>query len=510
VRSASVPWRVIAAICAARLALYALSAGPFAWGYMSDELYYVACAKRLAWGYVDHPPLSLALLAAQRGLLGDSLLALRLTPALMACANAVLCALLARELGGRRNAQGLAALAAVLFPVYLGVSGFYSMNAIDPVFWTVSALLVARILNGGSPRLWLALGGVLGLGLLNKLSVLWLGLGLGVGLLATPQRRWLATPWPWAAGALAFAAFAPHLLWQLENGWPTLEFMQRASSEKMIPKPPQAFLAEQVLVTNPLMMPLWIAGIVFYFGLEAGRRYRVIGWIWLSVFALLLATGTSRANYIGPAYVVLLASGAVVFERVARRRAWRWLPAAAAIAFALSSAVLMPLAFELLSPERVAAYQRALGIEVPAAERGVETAIPYHLSLRLGWPELVAAVEVAHATLSPEEQGRAVVLADTFGVAGAVEFFGPARGLPPGIGFHNNFWLWGPGEATGEVVVAVHASGDELRRWWRDVRPAAEGDCDHCAPWVQRLSVWICRDPRRPLREIWPELKKFI
>jgi hypothetical protein len=507
---AAVPWTLLAAVCAGRLALYALSAGVFAWGYMSDELYYVACAKRLAWGYVDHPPLSLALLALQRGLLGDSLLALRFTPALMSCANACLCALLARELGGGRSAQGLAALAAVCFPVYLGVSGFYSMNGIEPVFWTAAALLVARIGNGGSPRLWLALGAVLGLGLLNKISMLWFGLGLCFGLLATPQRRWLATPWPWAAGAIAFALFVPHLLWQLENDWPTLEFMRRARAEKMVPKSPLSFLAEQVLVTSPLMLPLWIAGLVFYFGLAAGRGQRVLGWIWVTVGALLVASGTSRANYIGPAYVVLLAAGAVVCERAARRSRWRWLPAAAAGACVLSAALLAPLAFEMMPPERLAAYQRGLGIEVPSEEQGVTTAIPYHLSLRLGWPELADAVGAAHATLPAGERERAVVLTDAFGPAGAVEFYGPPRGLPPGIGIHNNFWLWGPGEASGEVVIAVHESGDALRRFWRDVRLAAEYDCEHCAPWVRRLSVWICREPRRPLREMWPDMRKFI
>lgn len=507
---ASVPWRLLAAVCAARLALYAFSAGVEAWGYMSDELYYVACAKRLAWGYVDHPPFSIALLALQRAALGDSLLALRLTPALMACATAVLTALLAREIGGGRTAQALAALAAALFPVYLGVTGFYSMNAIEPVFWASAALLLARIANGGDPRLWLALGAVLGVGLLNKLSVLGLGSGLAVGLVATRDRRWLASPWPWLGAALALVIFAPHLLWQVENDWPTLEFMRRASGEKMMPTSPLGFLADQILVTNPMTVPLWISGLVFYFGLERGRPYRVLGWIWLVVFVFLLASGTSRANYIGPAYAALLAAGAVVFEDLSRRRRWRWLPATAAAAISVSSAVMLPFAFEMMPVRDMAAYQRALGIEVPSGERGVETHVPYHLSLRLGWPALIDALVASQAPLGPDERSRAVVLTDSFGPAGAVDFFGPAAGLPPGISVHNNFWLWGPGDATGEVVLAVHASGEELRRWFRDVQPAAGFDCADCAPWVQRLRIWICRDPFRPIAETWPEWKKFI
>ncbi len=230
----------------------------------------------------------------------------------------------------------------------------------------------------------------------------------------------------------------------------------------------------------------------------------------MAVFAFLLQSETTRANYIGPAYVVLLAAGAVAFEAAAHRRAWRWLPAVSASFFVLSSGLMAPLAFELMPVERLSAYQRALGIEVSSGEQGVVTAVPYHLSLRLGWPELVRAVAAAQATLTPEERAEAVVLSDSFGPAGAVEFFGPAHGLAPGIGTHNNFWLWGPGNASGEVVIAVHASGDELRRWFRDVRPAGDFECPACAPWVRQLSVWICRDPVRPIAEWWPEWKKFI
>ena len=194
---APLPWKILSVLILAELALYLLSSGPLAYGYMNDELYYFDCADRLAWGYVDHPPLSLVLLHGVRATLGDSLLAIHLLPALAACATLVLVALLARELGGGRTAQGLAALAALIAPVYLAIAGFYSMNAFEPVLWAGAALILARIRNGDDPRLWLALGLVLGLGLLNKISMLWFGLGLAVGLVLTPERRWLATPWPY-------------------------------------------------------------------------------------------------------------------------------------------------------------------------------------------------------------------------------------------------------------------------------------------------------------------------
>ena len=164
-----------AALCAAQLALYAAASGPLAYGVMSDEYYYLDCASRLDWGYVDHPPLSIALLAALRAALGDSIFALHLLPALAACANWLLLALLARELGGGRTAQALAAAAGFSAPVLQAVAGFYSMNALEPPLWTGAAWLLARIGNGAGLSTWAALGALLGLGLLNKISVLWLG-----------------------------------------------------------------------------------------------------------------------------------------------------------------------------------------------------------------------------------------------------------------------------------------------------------------------------------------------
>src|SRR5262245_5722467 len=206
VRSAERPplaWAAISLVCVAQLALYALTSGPLAYGRMSDEYYYLDCARRLAWGYVDHPPLAPALLAVVHALLGDSLFALHLLPALAACANWLLLALLARELGGGRVAQTIAAVAGFGAPVYQAVAGFYSMNAFEPALWTASAWLLARIANGAGLSAWISLGVVLGIGLLNKISMLWLGFGLGLGLLLTPARRWLAGPGPWLAAAIA-------------------------------------------------------------------------------------------------------------------------------------------------------------------------------------------------------------------------------------------------------------------------------------------------------------------
>src|SRR5258707_10086890 len=102
---------LILSIAAAKLALH-LYAGRY-YGYFVDELYYLACSRHLDWGYVDQPPLIAVIALIARSLFGDSLSGLRVFAALAGAAEVALTALIARELGGGRWAQGLAALAAL-------------------------------------------------------------------------------------------------------------------------------------------------------------------------------------------------------------------------------------------------------------------------------------------------------------------------------------------------------------------------------------------------------------
>jgi len=499
----------VLALVLANLALHLVSVSWLAYGYMSDELYYLDSTARLAWGYVDHPPLSLAVLKLMRSAFGDSLLAVRLLPSVLGASLVWIAALLARELGGGRTAQWLAALATAATPLFLGVTSFYSMNAIELFLWALASLCVARLVNTGDSKLWIVLGVVLGLGLLNKISMSWFGLGLGVGLILTRQRRWLATPWPWLAAAIAFAMFVPHVFWQLEHDWPTLEFMRNAASEKMIPKTPIQFLSDQLLVMNPLFAPLWLAGLLYFFRQADGRHHQVQAWIWLSVCGLLMLSGSARANYLGPAYVALFAGGGVAFERVARSRRARWLPAASSTVLVIAGAATAPLGLPLLSPERFVAHSEALGIALPVEERMEFGPMPLHFALRFGWPELISAVEAAQATLTPDEQDRAVVLGGWFGDTGAVNFFGPERGLPPAISAHNNYWIWGPAEGRGDVLLAIAHDDSWLSQHFRQVTAEADVDCPWCLPRVDRLRVYVARDPDVPLADLWRDLKHY-
>jgi 4-amino-4-deoxy-L-arabinose transferase-like glycosyltransferase len=259
-------------IAGTKALLHVVANAVYGYGYFRDELYYIACSERLALGYVDHPPLIAFVTLLARTLLGDSLVALRLLPALAGAGVAVLAGLMARRLGGGLWAQGIAALSAVVPPVYLATTNLLSTIPFDHFFWALCGYLVLRLLQADEPRLWLAVGIVLGIGGLNKHNIVLLGAGLAVGLALTPAREHLRTRWPWLGGLIALGLVLPHLIWQVAHGWPVLEFASNAATGKDVRMSPPEFLTEQVVGLHPVTLPVWLAGLGYYLFAREGRR----------------------------------------------------------------------------------------------------------------------------------------------------------------------------------------------------------------------------------------------
>ena len=254
------------------------------YGYFVDELYYLACSRHLDWGYVDQPPLIALVTWIARSLLGDSLPAIRFFPAVAGAAEVALTALIARELGGKRFAQSLAAIAALVAPGFLAADSLLSMNAFEPLFWMGCAYLFIRIVKTGNQKLWIWFGILSGVGLENKYSMLIFGAAIVLGLLLTPQRRSLTSPWLWIAGAITFLIFLPNLLWNIQHHFPFLELQANIRrSGRDVHLGPLAFFAQEILTMLPLTLPIWLAGLWFSFSRN-----------WGSLFACWAGHGFSR------------------------------------------------------------------------------------------------------------------------------------------------------------------------------------------------------------------------
>jgi hypothetical protein len=416
---------------------------------------------------------------------------------------------LAGQLGGTQFSRTLAAVAVLAAPTVFGITGFYSMNAFDLVFWLVAIVLLVRLCQAEAatrPRLWWLLGAVLGLGLLNKLSVGALGAGIAAALLLTPLREELRTRSPWLAAGLALAIVAPFLLWQLPNDWPTVEFMRNAARFKNVTLGPAGYLLAQVNEFGPWNAVLWTSGLV-WLTLGAGGRFRALTIVFVVSF---LAFMNGKAYYLAPALLVLLAAGSVPIGEFLSKPGRVLIRRTALAALMLGAAVALPLAVPLLSPDRLGAYMGALGIAPEKAERSELGVLPQYFADRFGWEELTSITAQAWHSLTPDEQSSAIIVTSNYGEAGALRYYGRGRALPPAASPHNNFYLWGPGNPNATIVVAVGIPPDELAQAFEDVRTTSRLTDPFAMPYERENPVTICRRPKRPLSEAWAQGKQFI
>jgi 4-amino-4-deoxy-L-arabinose transferase-like glycosyltransferase len=498
---------VVLAVAGAKLLLHLATASRY--GYFGDELYFMACGEHLDWGYVDQPPLVALVAWLVRHTLGTSLVALRLPSALAGAALVVLTGLLAREMGGGRFAMGLAALASALAGVYLVMHYLFTMNAFEPLFWTGCAYVLVRIVRTGDQRLWLAFGALAGLGLQNKYSMAVYGLGLVVGVLLSPERRAFAKPWIWLGGLLALLIFLPNVIWNVRHGWPFFELMRnvRASGRDVVLGPAE-YVAHQGLIMNPANLPIWVAGLVWLFFSARGRAFRPVGWAFV-VALVLFAISRGKDYYLAPAFATLFAAGAVGLEGLAGVGGRRWLPRAL-VALQLAFVPFLPLLVPILPADRLIAYQQRLGLALPASEKAhARAALPHHFAWQFGWDEMVATVAGVYHAMPPEEQARVAVIGNNYGDSGAIDLLGPRYGLPvKALGTHQSYWLWGPGDPSKDVFIVLGDRPETLERWCGDVTVAAELSHPWTAVWENR-PVLVCRQPRMPLREIWPKVRNW-
>lgn len=483
------------ALCAAKLLLHIFTSVRH-YGYFRDELYYLDMARHLDWGYVDAAPL-IAVYAKIALWMGGSLAALRILPALAGAGLIAISMLIARELGGGRYAQFLAGFFILLCPAVLMFDSILTMNAFEPLFWMAAILIVIRIMRTGDSRLWLWFGVLAGLGLENKHSTLSFGFAVTLALLLTQQRREFANKWIWIAGAIAVALFLPNLIWQIRHHFPTIEDLANVRREgKNVILGPVAFVKEQIFDLGPILFPVWIAGLVFFL---RDRRWRVLGLTFV-VFFVLMEVAHAKNYYVFPIYPMLLAGGAVVIERwLAHRRAWT---RAAVIAIVLiASLPAIPLVTWMLPPERLLAYQEALGMKISKAEVSHESLLPQPVADQFGWPEMVREIAGIYDSLPLEDRAQTGIWAGNYGEAGAVNLWGPQYGLPTAYSRHQNHWYWGPPPQVYKNLIVIQWNLDDVR--------------DNCTsfqafPHYQRFGmgeentpIYLCRGVKFDIQKIW-------
>lgn len=502
------PWIWVYGIALFYFALHLATSTRY--GYFRDALYYLACSEHLAFGYVDQPPLIAFVGWVARHTLGTSLPALLFWPAMAGAARIVLTATFARELGASRFGIVLAAALAATPGVWWVIDHQFAMNCFEPLLWGGLAYVVLRLINTENRKLWLLFGAIAGVGLLNKYSIVFFAAALIAGLLLTAQRKLLFTPWILAGGAIALLIFLPNLIWNIQHHWPFLELMRnvRATNKDVI-LPPARYLLQQVLMLNPASFPFWFGGLLFLLLSRNAKKYRALGCAFVIVIASFMLTH-GKDYYSAAAYLMLFAAGGVATERLlAGLKLQAILRPACFLWLLLGVLPLLPLVLPVLPIDMFVRYQSHLPFDVPKTERSfVGESLPQYYADEFPWPGMVEAVARVYHSLTPEEQKRTAIFGNNYGQAAAIDFFGPQYGLPKAISGHQNYFLWGPRDYTGEIVIVLGDTESSAREQFNSVTVAATLSNPYAYRYENR-PVLLCRGLKWNLQTEWSRVKNW-
>lgn len=485
------------------------------YGYFRDEFDYLSCSDHLQWGYVDQPPLIPFLIHLCRAVLGDSLRSIRFIPALASSLLVVQSALLARELGGRRYALLLTAICVVIAPQYLSNGSLLTTNCLEPNLWMGCAWFALLAVKRKEPRYWVGFGVVAGLGMQEKYSIAVFGLGIVIGLLLTEQRRAFLNPWIWMGGAAAFLIFLPNILWNIHYDWPFVQLIRAIKAENRdVVLGPIAFFVQQTVLLDPIIAPVWLAGL---FGLLFSRQlrpYRMLGWCYLVCYGVFYVLH-GKSYYLAPVYPMLLAAGAIVIEaaldqREVGRARLQWLKPAIVVIVLASGAHLVPVTVPVLSPESFLAYVKTLPFKLPVTEHShARAALPQWYSDQFGWKEIADETELAWNRIPSGERRDCGIFAQDYGQAGAIDFFGRKQGLPDAMSGDRTYWLWGPRGYSGDCMIVLDDRQEVLERYWKSVELVGISAPNQYAL-EQQIPVFMCKGKRfDSWTNVWPHLKRW-
>ena len=487
----------------ASLMLHVLANGHY--GIFRDELYFIVCGDRPDWGYVDQPALVPLLASWSHLIFGDFVLGFRLLPALVMAATVAVTAEFTRDLGGDRFAQWLAGACMLLAPIFLIQGVLFYTDMFQPLTWLALGWVLIRLEQTGNERWWLAFGAIAGFSLNTKYLIAFYLVALAVGLLATPRRRSLLSPWIYLGALLAGVMVLPNVIWQQAHDWPFLQLGKAASGGKNIEMSPQAFFVQQIIFTGPLVTIVWLSGLWAAISRPKFEVARAFPIAWL-ILLLVFDASHGKPPYLSAIYPTLLAFGAQRIEA--------WINNSVARGALLSGVVILgcvaaPLTLPILPIDVFIRYQNAIGFTLSAGEHQVLGALPQYYADMFGWREMAEKVAAVYRALPPEDRARAVFYGENYGESAAIDVFGPRLGLPPAIGGHNNYYIWGPRGHDGSVVIIIGGSLEHYAELFNSTEIAGRISTPYAMPYETDQPIYVLRGIKIPLQEYWPQVKRY-
>lgn len=491
---------------------------PFEYGYFRDELYTVAHSHHLAFGYVALPPLLPLCLAAVRFFMGSSLFALHLFSGLTGVVVLIVTRMMVQKMGGGFLALFLALACVTLAPCYLSVESMVIYDCLGKMFWALALYYLVALVATEDKKYCLYFGVAVGLGLMSKLDMFFLGGGILCALLLTKQRKYFASWQLWFGALLAILIFSPYIIWNIQHNFITLEFMQQYATG-VYHISIWEYLKNQIEPLNFLTLPVWILGLYYFLFDKIGKKFRLLGMTYIITFVIIIVMHT-KFYVMLPFYVVLFAGGAVIIERLTKKFKLLWLWIVYLVLITAMSIWYIPLVRPVIPITMISKYvditENMVGWihnQTPT-ETGVALVdnISQSFHDRFGWEEMAAKVATIYNALPDEKKKNTFILAGNYGEAGAMDLYRDKYGLPPVICGHQQYFLWIPQNIAADstfIVVKGSRPGvkSKLDMLFKQVKQVATLYTPYAIYYENNAPIYLCEGLKIPVKDFVQNLK---
>jgi len=424
-----------------------------------DEMLYFALGNHLNFGYASTPPLIGFLAFVVKIIFGYSEWGIKLFPALAGASSIIIIALIVKEFGGKNLAMLIAGIAFLIPGAFLRSNSLFQPVSFNQFFWLLTSYLIIRMINTRDLKLWLWIGFVVGLGFLNKYSIVFFAMAIIIALIISQHRKVIFSKYFLIGLLIGFLMILPNLIWQYNHNWPIIKHMAELQKYQLINNTISGFFIDQILSCLPSTI-IWLAGLLMMLFLPQEKKFRFIAYTFILVL-LIIVLARGKSYYTLGAYSMLFAAGGYTMEKYFRKR---WVIVNYIVIFLgiFISAAVLPLELPYASFDTVAKYcDPDRGGIAQRWEDGKLYPIPQDYADMTGWKELTGIVATAYNMLDQDQKDKCIIYAENYGQAGAIEFYGHEYGLPKPISFHDSYLLWAPDSiANGPFIYINDEIGD--------------------------------------------------
>jgi hypothetical protein len=471
------------------------------YGIHRDEYFYIAIADQFNFQNLDMLPLTPLFLKLFTGIFGYSIKALHFTSGLLGATTLVITCLIAKELGGKRYAVLLTGIF-FLFSGFIIFGAIFTYDSLDFLIWVSAIYILVRLFKEDNPRLWILLGFVLGLGLLNKMTILFFGLAIFVCLWLVPQKELFKRKWIWLAGILALLYALPFIYWQSLHNWYFLNFASTYSGGISARISFPEFVWSQIFPNNIFAVPVWFLGLSLLLFSRDWKKYRLFGFIYIFLFFLFFLVG-AKFYFLTPIYAILLAVGSIKTEQWVLNKKLNKTRFIIPVSYVLLSIPFLPIAIPVLPVEQLVDYVGEMGVDVGVrTENHQLNNLPQHIADRFGWEEMVK--QVADIYLSENNNKNIGIFTKNWGQACAIHYYKNQFNLPEPITEHG--WYYFETLRTHEFkerYISVEFSKDELQQVFKTVEEKGIFTHPYCMPYENNKSFYLCSNPKYNLKDYW-------